>query len=165
MLKYSEILKLIDDLRESRIQNVPKIPKHKKYMEIIDKYILEEYISSNQFIYQKELFVRSQEMTNILENIIKKNIEHIKVLNEITIKLGGTDKLINEYAEKVHEENLVYQNHDLREIIKYNIEFETNRIQKYEELIELTNNDILIEIYKTIKSDKYKIIEILNGVV
>ena len=165
MFNFKMIVQMLENMKKEEFKNIPKLPKHEKYKEVINEYIegeLGEYVSINQYIYESSKFLNIPEIRKMFDIIVAQKIKHLEIFNEIYMKLGGKSKLKDNVGKEIFEKYNVYESKDFKISLKYNIEFLNKKIEKYNELIEITNNDELKEIYKHIIQNEETIKNILK---
>ncbi len=165
MFNFKNMTLILDEMSQKEYPNVPKLPKHEKYMSLVSEYIegeIGEYVSINQYIYESSKFSRLPDVKKMFNIIIEQKIRHLKILNEIIINLGGESKIKDTIGKEAFDKYKLYETKDFFEALKYNIGLLDKKIEKYTELVEITNNDELKEIYEHIISDELTIKKVLQ---
>ncbi len=165
MFNFKGIVQMLENMKTEEFGNIPKLPKHEKYKELINEYIegeLGEYVSINQYIYESSKFSNIPEIRRMFDIIVAQKIKHLEIFNSIYMKLGGESKLKDNVGKEIFEKYNVYESKDFRIALKYNVEFLNKKIEKYNELVEITNISELKEIYKHIIKNEETVKSILR---
>ncbi len=160
MFNLKKIESELDNIYNSEYEKVPKLPKHDKYLEIVNEYVASnfgQYRIINQLMYEKQIFGKNIDIRNLFEKVINIQIKHLNILNDIVINLGGENMLTPELADKMHEVHKIDEIRNFWDLAKYNLDILNMKISKYKELIELTNNETLNKIYNKIIDDDLNI--------
>ena len=165
MLNFRQIVQMLENMKNTEYEKIPKLPKHDKYMELITEYIdgeYGEYVSINQYIYESSKISKIPEIRRMFDIIIAQKIKHLEIFNEIVLKLGGETKLKDNVGKEIFEKYKVFESKDFKQSINYNIEVINKKIEKYNKLVEITNNDELKRIFNHIISDEKVVKQILE---
>ena len=126
--------------------------------------IISEFTQVSQYSFQSFYLNKYSDLSKILENISRVEMEHLKILGILISKLGLVPYFVTYTNNTAIPWNSDYVNFttDYRSMLTSNIKAEESTIDNYNKIINSTTDQNIIEIIKRIILDEERHIEIFK---
>ena len=167
MLKYQELQKILQRNCKIPYPKVPKLYKNSRYCGLVYNAFAGreegELTATLQYIYEHIYLQKHSDISRILKEIAIQEMQHLNILGEIIVNLGGKPIYQNSNNEFWNACNVNYKFSNIEEAMKINIRAEEMAIKNYQLLWRYTNNPYLRKVYERIILDEKVHLEIFKN--
>lgn len=116
-----------------------------------------------QYVYENVTFEKNKELQNVLIKIAMDEMNHLKILGDLLVKLGFTAYYMGSRNNKWCSDRVKYKFSCVEDMLEYNIKGEKFAIQEYKRLIENTEDKCIKDILNRIIKDEENHIRIFSS--
>lgn len=116
-----------------------------------------------QYIYENLISEKNKELQNVLIKIAIEEMQHLRILGDMLVKLGFTPYYMGSKNNKWCSDKVKYNFSCVDDMLKFNIYGERMAIKEYEKLIKNTNCKCIKEVLNRIIKDEENHVRIFEA--